>query len=60
MHVGFHLEEVRPRFLPYSVKGGGPRWDWLVRAYMRSLPLSSRLLGRQFLIRATRAGCGWR
>jgi dolichol-phosphate mannosyltransferase len=51
---GFQLEEVWPRFLPYSVKGGGPRWDWLVRGYLRALPIASRVLGRQFLIRAVR------
>lgn len=52
--AGFELEEVIPRFLPYSVKGGGPRWDWLVRAYLRALPVSGQLLGRQFLISARR------
>lgn len=52
--AGFQLEEVIPRFLPYSVKGGGPRWDWLVRAYLRALPVSGQLLGRQFLISARR------
>lgn len=52
--AGFQLEEVIPRFLPYSVKGGGPRWDWLVRAYLRALPVSGQLLGRQFLIVARR------
>lgn len=52
--AGFELEEVIPRFLPYSVKGGGPRWDWLVRAYLRALPVSGQLLGRQFLISALR------
>lgn len=52
--AGFELEEVIPRFLPYSVKGGGPRWDWLVRAYLRALPVSGQVLGRQFLISALR------
>jgi dolichol-phosphate mannosyltransferase len=52
--AGYRLEAVWPKFLPYSVKGGGPRWDWLVRAYLRTLPLAGRVLGRQFLVRASR------
>lgn len=52
--AGFGLAEVWPRFLPYSVKGMGPRWPWLVRAYLKVLPAASRLVGRQFLVRAVK------
>ena len=33
---GFEVERVFPRFLPFSMKGRGPRWGWLVALYMRS------------------------
>jgi SAM-dependent methyltransferase len=46
----FEIVECRPRFLPYTTRGGAPRWPWLVRAYLKMLPLSARLLGKQFLI----------
>jgi SAM-dependent methyltransferase len=47
---GFGLSHVEPRFLPYTVKGSGPRWRWLVEAYLATRPLSSALLGKQFLV----------
>lgn len=54
---GFELRRVEPRFLPYTVKGRLPSWDWLLRAYLRLRPLSSAVLGRQFLVvAAKRAG----
>jgi SAM-dependent methyltransferase len=33
---GFEIERVFPRFLPFSMKGRGPRWGWLVALYLRS------------------------
>lgn len=53
---GFRLEHVEPRFLPYTVKGTRLRWRWLIELYLSLRPLSSRLLGRQFLIVATKPG----
>lgn len=47
---GFHLEHVEPKFLPYTVKGSRIRWTWAVEAYLALRPLSSGLLGRQFLV----------
>jgi SAM-dependent methyltransferase len=39
---GFTIDEVRPRFLPYSMRGTRvPIRGWLVRAYLRS-PLKPR------------------
>src|SRR4051812_39354465 len=49
---GFTLRAVESRFLPYTVKGAGPRWPWLVHAYLAARPLSSALLGKQFLVMA--------
>ena len=48
--AGFSLERVVPRFLPPTTKLGLPRWPWLVEAYLALRPLSSRLLGKQFLV----------
>jgi len=52
--AGFRLEHVEPRFLPYTVKGARLRWLWLVRAYLALRPLSSRALGKQFLVVASK------
>jgi len=46
----FELTEVIPRFLPYTVKGSGPRWTWLVRLYLAARPIAWNLLGKQFLV----------
>jgi SAM-dependent methyltransferase len=46
----FQLEHVEPRFLPYTVKGARLRWRFLVEAYLACRPLSSALLGKQFLV----------
>jgi len=54
MLEGFGLEYVEPKFVPYTVKGSRLRWRWLVHAYLALRPLSSRLLGRQFLIVAAK------
>jgi dolichol-phosphate mannosyltransferase len=51
---GFELRRVEPRFLPYTVKSRFPTWDWLLRAYLRLRPISSAVLGRQFLVVATK------
>jgi SAM-dependent methyltransferase len=50
----FELSEVIPRFLPYTVKTGGPRWEWLVRLYLAGRPFIWNLLGKQFLVVARR------
>jgi SAM-dependent methyltransferase len=52
--TGFQVTDVEPRFLPYTVKGNRLRWRWLVEAYLALRPLSSRALGRQFLIAAVK------
>jgi 2-polyprenyl-3-methyl-5-hydroxy-6-metoxy-1,4-benzoquinol methylase len=49
--AGFRIEEVIPRFLPFSFRSKFPASPFLTRTYLRS-PLAWRLLGRQFLISA--------
>jgi SAM-dependent methyltransferase len=51
---GFQLKHVEPKFLPYTVKGTRLRWRWLIELYLRLRPLSSGLLGKQFLVIATK------
>ena len=51
---GFRLEHVEPRFLPYTLKGSRLRWRCLVHAYLALRPISSRWLGKQFLIIAVK------
>ena len=47
--VGFHVERVVPRFLPYSFRGLLPPHGGLTYAYLR-LPIVWRFLGKQFLV----------
>ena len=50
---GFRIQEVRPRFLPYTTKSRLPRWPVLVKAYL-ALPMAQWMLGKQMLIVAER------
>jgi dolichol-phosphate mannosyltransferase len=48
--TGFELIQVEPRFLPYTTRSALPQAPWLVRLYLALRPLSSNILGKQFLI----------
>jgi SAM-dependent methyltransferase len=53
--TGFEIRRSRARFVPYTVlRWRMPTWRWLVRAYLALGPLSSALLGQQFLVVATK------
>lgn len=54
--TGFDLVRVEPRFLPYTTRSALPQAAWLVALYLRLRPLSSRFLGKQFLIVARKPG----
>lgn len=56
--MGFRLLEVHARFVPYTTRSAIPQAPWLVRLYLALRPLSSALLGRQFLIVARKPGEG--
>jgi SAM-dependent methyltransferase len=47
---GFHLEEVRTRFLPYTTKSRYPKWPWLVRLYLKCPPAHYFMGGQMFLV----------
>ena len=49
---GFKIEEVRPRFLPYTVKSRLPKSALLVRLYLSLRPLHL-LLGKQMFLVAS-------
>ena len=51
--AGFRLEEVRPRFLPYTTKSALPMHPVLVRLYLRLQPLHW-LLGKQMFLVAVK------
>ncbi len=51
---GFRVADAHPRFLPYTTRSALPKSPWLVRLYLRT-PVAWRLLGAQFLVRATKA-----
>jgi SAM-dependent methyltransferase len=52
-HVGFRDVHVIPRFLPYTMSDGRRVPLWAIVMYLR-IPVAWRLLGRQFLVTATR------
>jgi hypothetical protein len=47
--VGFDIESVTPRFLPYSFTGRLPAWPELTRLYLK-VPLAWHVLGKQFAV----------
>jgi SAM-dependent methyltransferase len=51
--AGFDIDHIYPRFLPLSFRGGLPVSRLLVKTYL-SLPLAWRILGKQFLLIATK------
>jgi SAM-dependent methyltransferase len=51
--AGFEIESIYPKFLPLSFRGGIPVSRFLVRTYL-SLPLAWRIMGKQFLLVATK------
>ncbi|HEV3413819.1 MAG TPA: class I SAM-dependent methyltransferase [Puia sp.] len=53
--AGFAIENIYPRFLPLSFRGGIPVSRFLVRTYLSS-PLAWRILGKQFLVIAKKEG----
>jgi dolichol-phosphate mannosyltransferase len=48
--TGFELMHVEPRFLPYTTRSALPQAPWLVALYLAIRPLSSVILGKQFLV----------
>ena len=44
--TGFHIIEVRPRFLPFTTKSRMPQHPWLIRLYLL-VPPAQWLLGKQ-------------
>jgi SAM-dependent methyltransferase len=53
--LGFEVTRVEPRFLPYTTRSTLPQAPWLVDLYLMLRPLSSRILGKQFLIIARKS-----
>ncbi len=51
--IGFQIELIIPRFLPFSTKGR-PSSPWLLSLYLR-LPLLWQLLGGQLFVKASRS-----
>jgi len=47
--VGFEVEKVLSRFLPYTTKNNTPKWPFLIHAYLL-LPIAWKILGRQMFI----------
>jgi SAM-dependent methyltransferase len=47
--AGFVVDDVIPRFLPYSFRPILPPWPWLIHCYLAFSP-AWRILGKQFLV----------
>jgi hypothetical protein len=52
--AGFSIEEVIPRFLPFSFRSILPVSPLFTRAYLRTRP-AWRILGKQFLVIASKS-----
>jgi len=48
-NCGFAVDEIIPRFLPYTTKSAVPQHPLLVKLYLK-VPLAWRVLGKQFLL----------
>jgi SAM-dependent methyltransferase len=55
--VGLRIDEVRPRFLPYTTRSRLPRWPWLVRLYLQLRP-AHWIFGRQAFVAARKESSG--
>jgi len=53
--AGFRLDDVLPRYLPYSFRSRLPSHPGLTALYLK-IPIAWRLLGKQFLVIATWPG----
>ncbi len=51
--AGFTINEVHPKFLPLSFRGGLPVNRFLVRLYL-AFPFAWKIMGKQFLVTATK------
>lgn len=53
LNVGFTVETVFSRFLPYTTKSRMPKWRWLVFLYIK-IPFLWKIFGKQMLIVANK------
>jgi len=53
--TGFRIDELAPRFLPYTAKSRVPQTAWLLRLYL-VLPPAQWLFGKQMLVVARKIG----
>ena len=51
--VGLDVVECRARFMPYTTKSRLPKWDFLIRLYLRLTP-AQLVFGKQMLVVAER------
>jgi len=56
-NAGFDIEQVIPRFLPYTMNNRTPAHPALIHAYL-ALPLAWKILGKQFLVTARKPELG--
>lgn len=48
--IGYKLERNIPRFMPFTTKSKLPQAQWIVRLYLKLMPLSGKLFGEQSLL----------
>ena len=48
--IGYRLEKDIERFMPFTTKSRLPQAQWMVRAYLRLLPIMGKIMGEQSLI----------
>lgn len=49
--IGYRVKKCIPKFLPYTTKSALPQAAWIVRLYLKLMPLSGMVFGEQsFLV----------
>jgi ubiquinone/menaquinone biosynthesis C-methylase UbiE len=51
VQAGYNVENIIPRFLPYTTRSALPKHGWLIALYLK-IPLAWRIFGKQFLVTA--------
>jgi len=47
----FHIEEIRPKFLPFTTKSNLPNWSILIKLYLK-LKIAQKMFGQQTFVYA--------
>ncbi len=58
--AGYELKTCIPKFLPFTTKSRIPKAWWMVRLYLKLMPLSGMLFGEQSFLIFSKSKSKWR